>query len=550
MTSLKVAFLWHNHQPNYELEGEFILPWVRFHCIKDYLTLPSLLLKYPNVKQSFNFVPSLIDQIELLADGNVIDKVLNYTYPNPDNMEPEQKQFIKDNFFTCNYDNMISVYEGYNLLYQKRNESINDWTNQELLDLQVWYNLTWCGYDIRKNEFIERLFQKGKNYTQEEKMYLIEIQLEYLRHFLDNLRLINKSNQLEISFSPYYHPILPLLNDFQVVKENLPDTDTDTEFSFPEDSEIQIAGALDRYEEIFGINSSGMWSSEGSLSNEVLDQFIKHKVEWTASDKDLLKNTKGELFAPLEIYFPRKYKKKEGEINIFFRDSHLSDKIGFHYSGMNAESAVNDFFVELSRIKNNLVDTYEEDVLQKACVYVILDGENCWEFYNNNGIGFINKLFETFSKSEEYKTVTMSESSRVASIPFETIKDIKAGSWIYGNFKIWAGESKNHLAWRLLADARKQLSDSKGKVESDLWDDAYYYILRAEASDWFWWYYSGHYAPNKLDFDVLFRENLKKVYKILDVKIPKILNKPLWNEDEIESILKGDGTSDAMHQVD
>lgn len=550
MTPLKVAFLWHNHQPNYEFEGEFILPWVRFHCIKDYLTLPNLLLKYPNLKQTFNFVPSLLDQIELLANGDIIDKVLKFTYPNPAEMSREDKIYIKDNFFTCNYNNMIEVYPHYLDLYNKKDEDINNWTDSEIMDLQVWYNLTWCGNDIKKNPFIERLFGKGSGYTQEEKIYLIDIQLLYLQQFLDNLKLLRKSEQIEISFSPYYHPILPLLNDFQSVKDNLPNVVTDCDFKFPEDAEVQIVGSIERYEEIFGDRKLGMWSSEGSLSNEVLGQFINQGLSWTASDKDLLKNTRQELFNPLEIYFPRTYKNDDGEINVFFRDSHLSDKIGFHYSGMNEQGAVNDFINELAKVKRDLVEHYDEEILNKACVYVILDGENCWEFYKNNGLEFLDLFFKRISESNEIKTVTLSESSRVASIPFDKIKDIKAGSWIYGNFMIWAGETKNHLAWRLLSDTRKHLEEAKEKVDQDVWEDAYYYILRAEASDWFWWYYSGHYAPNKLDFDILFRQNLLNVYKILDIKIPSILKKPLWSEDEIKRILNGCGTNDAMHRVD
>lgn len=549
MIPLKVAFLWHNHQPNYELDGEYILPWVRFHCIKDYLVLPSILLKYPNLKQTFNFVPSLIDQIEMLANGNIIDSVLKYTYPNPNELANEEKQFIIDNFFTCNFDNMISKYDRYNELYSKKNEIVNNWSEQELLDLQVWYNLTWCGDDIKNNYFINRLFNRGKNFTQDEKLYLIEIQLNYLKQFISNLNLLKKSNQIEISFSPYYHPILPLLYDFKCVSDNLPELKPEVEFEYKEDADRQIIDSINKYEEIFNERKLGMWSSEGSLSNEILDMFISHNIDWTASDKDILKNTFGELYNHLEIYFPRTYKNKNGEINIYFRDSGLSDKIGFNYANMEPNEAVIDFRRSLEDIRQNLIMTYGDDILYKSCVYIILDGENCWEFYKNNGLDFINKLFEMLSVSDKLKTVTMSESSRVSKIPFDEITNIKAGSWIYGNFKIWAGESKNHLAWKVLSDARNLLETYKNKIKKEVWEDAYYYMLRAEASDWFWWYYSQHQAPNKLDFDTLFRNNLIHLYKILNEKVPTILKSPLWTEEEINDFNFKKG-NDTMHKVE
>lgn len=549
MIPLKVAFLWHNHQPNYDYDGEFILPWVRFHCIKDYLNLPNLTLKYRNIKQSFNFVPSLLEQIELLADGRMIDNIMKFTYPNPTDLSQDDKQLIIDNFFNCNVENLILVHSRYAELYAKRFLPASEWNEQELIDLQVWYNLTWCGSDIKKNYFIQRLFDKGRDFNQDEKLYLLEIQLNYLKQFNDNLKLLRKSNQLEFSFSPFNHPILPLLYNFNCVKDNLPEISVDIEFSYPQDAEKHIDDSLKKYSDIFHSKPSGIWSSEGSLSNDVLDLFIEKEFNWTASDKDILKNTKSELYNPLEVYFPRVYKNQKGDINIFFRDSVLSDKIGFEYSNMNEKDAVADFTKYLEDIRQNLIMTYNEEILYKACVYVILDGENCWEYYNNNGENFITHLFETISVSSKIKTVTMSESSRVAKIPFEEINSIKAGSWIYGNFKIWAGESKNHLAWRVLSDARKVLESKKIEIAQEVWEDAYYFILKAESSDWFWWYYSQHNAPNKLDFDKLFRHNIEKMYKILDEETPNILKKSLWSVEEIKSITEMNTGSDTMHKV-
>lgn len=551
MIPLKVAFLWHNHQPNYELNGELILPWVRFHCIKDYLNIPNLILKYPNIKQTFNFVPSLLDQIEQLANGIIIDNIMRYTYPNPEDLNPEDKKYIIDNFFICNYDNLIKPYDNYLNLFNKKNKDINNWNNQELLDLQVWYNLTWCGEDIKKNNFIQRLFKKGKIFTQEEKLYLLEIQLNYLKLFINNLKLINHSNQIELSFSPYYHPILPLVNNFESVKENMQEIDVNFEFKYPEDAKKHIKLSKNKYREIFDIDQKGMWSSEGSLSNDILNSLIENNIQWTASDEDLLKNTIGDIYNPLEIYFPRIYNGYKGKINICFRDHKLSDKIGFHYSGMDEKEAVNDLINNLLNIKNKLINIYDENILNKACVYIILDGENCWEFYKNNGELFLNLLFEELNKNSELKTVTMSESVLVDNIPFDKLNNIKAGSWIYGNFKIWAGESKNHLAWKLLSDTRKILEKNKNKIDNNTYESAYYYILRAEASDWFWWYYSEHHAPNKLDFDILFRNNLIKVYKILDEKIPNILNKSLWSEEELEQLKNEKNiVPSVMHQVE
>lgn len=546
MKPIKIAILWHQHQPvyNYEENGfeEYILPWVRFHAVKDYLDLPLLLHNYPTVKQTFNLVPSLLFQLEEYTTKKVTDKAFRLSRKSISELTFEDKKYILNNFFTCNLENMIIPYPRYKYLYEKNfgnDNAVNEFTNDELLDLQVWYNLTWIGEISRKNLLIQRLIDKGKNFNEIEKNLLLDYHLELMANVLKQYKQLYKLEQIDIAVSPFYHPILPLVIHTDTAKESLPNLQIEPHlYSYPEDAQFQINLSKEYVKsnfDTFDFETMGMWPSEGSISNSTLDLFIGNDIKWVATDETIyfnstLKDKNDKL--DLEKYFPKLYTNKDGKnISIYFRDHVLSDKIGFLYSNWDAETATNDFINYILNIRNNISQNFGEIALDDAVVTIILDGENCWEFYKNNGFDFLNTLYSRISNENLIETVTFSETTKYVNdnlIRFEKLTNIKAGSWINGNFKIWIGHPEDQIAWKMLSDARKLFENVKHQLSPEKRNLAYKYILIAEGSDWFWWFGDEHTAPNSEDFDLLFRYNVKMIYNIIkseiEIDIPKELN--------------------------
>jgi alpha-amylase/alpha-mannosidase (GH57 family) len=363
-----------------------------------------------------------------------------------------------------------------------------------------------------------------------------------------NLKNLTDLGQIDVSFSPYNHPILPLLNDINSANDILTELDvSDIDFEYPNDAKFQIDSAIKKYNNVFGSDLAGMWPSEGSLSDNILNMMIESGLKWTATDEQVLKNS-DKSYNDLEKYFPRKFESKKGEITLFFRDHSLSDKIGFTYTNWNPHKAVDDFFFELHNIRNNIIHKYGEFALDHACVSVILDGENCWEFYENLGLEFRTRLMSRLNDDEYFSSVTMSEASEKNTFLLP-LSSIKSGSWINGNFEIWIGEEIHLKAWKLLATIRKMIQEAESKISKENFQRAMDYIYKAESSDWFWWYYSRHWAPNKADFDVLFRYNLKKALEIADLESPFDLSKSIWSKKELIQMQKSTGRISTMHQV-
>ncbi|MFN3781067.1 MAG: glycoside hydrolase family 57 protein, partial [Candidatus Kapaibacteriota bacterium] len=380
MKPLRICFLWHQHQPYYRKEGKFILPWVRFHAIKDYLDLPSILFEFPEIKQTFNIVPSLLLQIYEYTHLGVTDRVQELSYKLPTSLSEDEKQEILKQFFVCNYQNLIAKYPRYLELHNKANSNV-EFSEQDWLDLQVWYNLAWLGQLTRQRPQFKRYFTKEKGFSQKEKELLLDEQLRLMNEIVPVLKQLNDLNQVELSVSPFYHPILPLLCDASIAKVALPELNlSEPIFKFPQDAEIQIYKGKQYFNEVFGFEPKGIWPSEGSLSTIVLDLMLKLDFTWTATDPKLLFRTTG-IQEELVQYFPHLYEKDDKWIALFFRDTLLSDSIGFTYHQWKPEDAVFDFVSILKGIRNRIIDRFGEESLDIACVPIILDGENCWEYY-------------------------------------------------------------------------------------------------------------------------------------------------------------------------
>ena len=546
MSILNIAFFWHMHQPYYRdpLSGEFSLPWVRLHALKGYYDVISLLEEYPAIHQTFNLVPSLLSQLSNYAREEGRDIFLEHTRKPAEELSPEEKKFILINFFMCNWETMVKPYPEYWTLLLKRglklpeyrlDDLLHQFTTQDFRDLQVWFNLTWFGYRAReKKPSVRELLEKGRIFSEADKAALLKAQTEIIREVVPLYQSTRARGQVEITISPFYHPILPLLINSAHASRALPQVSLPGSFIHPEDAEAQIRKAVDYYRDLFGTNPTGMWPSEGSVSPELIPIVQRAGIRWMASDEGILfKSLPGEA-SRASLYQPFRVRYGQAEIAMAFRDRNLSDLIGFTYSKNPPEASANDLLAHLRNIQKSLPGDRDHLVL------IALDGENPWEYYPDGGHGFLCRLYEKLSLDPTLKTVRMDEfleghASR------ETLNFLHTGSWIDQNFRIWIGSPEENQAWDCLKKTRAFLKNTSNKEPADprekqqlAWEEIYV----AEGSDWFWWFGDDFTSDNDEEFDRLFRMHLSNVYLLLGENIPDYLKTPIALAHEVKPTME------------
>ncbi len=515
---LNLAFIYHMHQPYYKnlLTDQTEFPWVRLHGTKDYLDMVKMLEKFPAIHQTFNLVPGLIEQIEDYTDGRVKDKFLEHSYKPAADLTEHEKAFILDSFFMINKDKVIAYLPRYYELFLNK-QAKKYFTTQDYLDLQVWFNLAWIDPYFRQEiPELRKIVSKGRFYTEADKRLVLAKQMENLEDIIPTYRAFMENNQVEVILSPFYHPILPLLQNTRIAKEANPrSTLPHAIFAYPEDALAQIELGVKLYKEKFGVAPQGMWPSEQSVCEHVVPLFIKAGIKWIVTDEGILfKSLKKKKRDTRLLYQPHFLKREEGQLNIIFRDRNLSDLIGFVYPNWNAEDAVSDF---MRHLENIYLSFQGQDIL----VTIALDGENAWEYFTNDGHDFLELLYTRLSESRYIKTVTVNEYLK-ANPPKKEIIRLGAGSWIYGEFSKWINNPYKNKGWDYLAVARRQLQDmiEEGKPITDL---AWKQMHILEGSDWFWWL--GEDYPGY--FDRLYRMHLCNFYALINKEIPEYLYKPI-----------------------
>ncbi|MCX6827037.1 MAG: glycoside hydrolase family 57 protein, partial [candidate division Zixibacteria bacterium] len=536
---LKVAILWHMHQPFYlnPENNRLVMPWVRLHGLKDYLDMPLLAAEYDNLKVTFNLVPSLLDQIQMYCDG-YLDRHLELSRIPARLLTPDEKKEILATFFTGYPVNMIDAYTRYRQLYRKKegcgsnmNLAADIFSTAEWRDIQVWSNLVWIDPLFRREEPFHGYFEKGRDYSEEEKQQLLDGQISLLKRIIPTYQELYRQRKIDVSFTPYYHPILPLLIDTESAKEALSGIDLPANrFCYPEDARWQIQQSIEKFRLLFGQNPVGMWPSEGSVSEETLKIISEAGIKWVATDQDILYQSllksglDSKKFSPHGVYICN----SAPNLRLFFRDRGLSDKIGFVYSSWDSEKAVNDFIQSLKKIREFLVGN-----LDNVIVPIILDGENAWEYYPKDGTDFLKKLYLALSSDDQLETVFLSD---VANAMEPTrLPALMAGSWINHNFRVWIGHSEDNAAWDTLFAARKTLVEYQKNnpgTDPQKLEKAWKQIYIAEGSDWCWWYGDDHQSANSDQFDLLFRTHISAVYTAIGLNPPTSLLKPLHYEKE------------------
>ena len=515
------------------------MPWVRMHSIKDYWDMVRILDDYPSIRQTFNFAPSLLEQIQEYLVNGIPDVASSLSLKNPDSFTGDDKVHALKTFFLANTERMVNRYPRYAELMHKRGAVQNDadfvvssarFSAQDFRDLQVWWNLAWVGEYSRFDPPFKYYLEKQRGFTEADKSNLLKSQFDILHRIVPHHVRAVKRGQIEISASPFYHPILPLLCDTEIALENGNATKLPTiRFKHPEDADDQINSALVFCEQVFGFRPAGMWPSEGSVSDETLALMSRNKVRWTATDELILKmslNSAGRKIKDsfTEKYFAYDFGTGKSKTKIFFRDHTLSDMIGFVYSRWSPDDAANDFLGRLIKIRDTIKKELGEKALDFAVVPIILDGENAWEFYQSDGKDFLRTLYYRLSNETRLQTVLPSE---IKVTPENSLRHIVPGSWINGDFKIWIGHPEDNRAWDLLSKARTAFEESSGNKFTGTRTAAYREIKIAEGSDWCWWYGDEHNSPQSSEFDVLFRYHIGRVYELLGISPPAELDEPI-----------------------
>lgn len=492
------------------------MPWVRLHGTKDYLDMVDILGKFPAIHLTFNLVPSLIEQIEDYTSRTVRDKYLELSYKPAKELSGEDRAFILENFFSINKEKVIFLHPRYYQLYAQKQKGL-EFTAQDYLDLQVWFNLTWIDPVFRQSlPELKNIVNKGRFFNEDEKQIVLAKQIEILEEIIPAYKKFMQSGQIEVSISPYYHPILPLLYSTNTAKEANPKAVLPKiRFAYPDDCAAQIKEAVRFYQSKFGAKPAGMWPSEEAVSEHILPFIINSGINWIVTDEALLfKSLKLKKRDAKLLYQPYSLKRKGGNLNIVFRDRNLSDLLGFVYHGRKTEAAVQDFLDHLELIHK----AYDG---QDLLVTVAMDGENAWEYYKNDGSDFLNLLYQRLSESKIIKTATVSEYLEKFP-PRSEIKHLACGSWIYAEFGKWIGNPLKLRAWECLAQARKEL-EQKAAGRGEGADLAWKQMYILEGSDWFWWYGDEENG----DFDKLFRAHLTNFYTLIKKDPPAYLKNPL-----------------------
>jgi alpha-amylase/alpha-mannosidase (GH57 family) len=538
--ALCVAFLWHMHQPDYRdtQTGETYLPWTRFHAVKDYFDMGALVERTEGMHLTINVVPSLIDQLAAYSAGTARETYTALTLKDASALTEQDKIFLLKAFFQLSPKYMVFPYPRYKELWDRRGTlddqglcatGLRVYTTQDYRDLQFWYNLTWCGQELRRSPEIQGFFTRGRGFTEEDKKRLLDIQSLFIGRILPFYKDLSDSQRVEISVSPYYHSILPLLCDLHSARESQPSIPLPpTPFKYPQDAREHILRSLQIYKELFGCAARGMWPSEGAISDAALREAQAAGIQWLASDESVLWNS---LYKESHVAEPLSAEQKFSAYQwgndsqgpcLFFRDHALSDLFGFSYQHWGAEDAVEDFFRRLQSIHDSLPDNGRHYI-----VPIILDGENAWEHYPDNGEKFLSLLYKRLSTSKDFRPVTFSEYLNLESHR-EPLNSIVAGSWIYGNLATWIGHAEKNKAWEHISAARRFLDSSAfGNPDQKLMETAFQEMMIAEGSDWFWWYGDDHQTDNAAEFDALFRKHLKNVYSQIGATPPSSLNEPI-----------------------
>jgi alpha-amylase/alpha-mannosidase (GH57 family) len=600
--TLFLNIIWHQHQPLYlePVKDQLLSPWVRKHATKDYYDMASILVEYPQVHYNVNLTSVLLNQlIEYYIDrlgpfvdvaNNQVDEagflsawegktdpwidLLLKDTPTPQTVTEVELGLLHKDAWSCvsTSDAMMKRFPEY---LELRDKPRSQYTQADFLALKFWFEVAWFDPDFLRSAVVmpngwvvdltdiveERAdgtywLRSGVVPTEELCNRLVAEEYKIMANVIPIHKQLlydpaQKTGQIEVLTTPFYHPILPLIVSTEQARENQPfDTLPNPAFAFPEDAFAQVAKAVKFYQNVFDIQPAGMWPGEGSVAEAVVESFVDNGILWMATGQEVLGNSTP---GGQRHWFPYRVDvdtqvgsagSHDDEMAVVFRDTGLSNAIGFKYQPMTGDEATASFMADVLAQAPSLG---EADRL----LTVIMDGENAWENYvrDHDAKNFLHTLYRTLEQSYdagEVITVTGSEyilGNLARNIPEHPVSDmtelepLSAGSWIDGTFSIWVGEPEENVAWGCLLRARQDLERSglprynpladppedKGSYEYKVymaWEEMY----AAEGSDWFWWFGQDMITPANDDtpFDRGFRAHLSGMYAFMREINPSI----------------------------
>ena len=570
--ALNLAIIFHQHQPYYKnkLTGMYEMPWVRVHAMTEYVDSPGILAD-TGTKVTYNLVPSFIEQ---LVDYNVNEALDVHTdiakrswqqggYPNATELELHTMQFQSfwnsgwiynvsqsDTKLSWLYPSSSKYKELYDAtLHNLKPDTIMDddlLPPQDFLDLQVlWYLYQFSPdyvlgeYNIsHRDQKLIDLFMQNGNYNLSDLQYVIDAQHDHMGNVLPMYSELAREGQVELTTTPYYHPIMPLLmmdgwtmeDGIRVNKE-----------AWPEDVQNHLITGMNLFEDQLGFRPTGMWPSEEAVSPAMVEPVSDVGIQWMVTDEEILKKStdvNGEFIDvddASNLATPWTVTGEDGgEVAVVFRDRVISDRIAFQYGTMTPEAAVSDFIAYLDDIRQQLLDAGEDP--SEHLLTVALDGEN-WMFmsefqYQDNARPFMAEWYSRLASHPTIVTTTPSEFlEKDTNLP--EIENIGTGSWIDGTLRTWAGEEEESLAWQRLVEARQQLVAFEEENPDDpglnaAWESLYI----AEGSDWYWWYGLDQDSGYDENWDVLFKVHLSNIYRAVNLELPPYLQE-LWTNPAI-----------------
>ncbi len=552
---LNIVLCWHMHQPWYQegIDGDYRLPWVYLHAIKDYEDMVAHLEAHPKMHVVVNFVPVLLEQLDdyagqlkgWLDSGKAMnDPMLNLLAGvTPIPLSSHDRYQLLCDCQKANAEKMIDPYpdfkrllEPFKYMFPHGNCDDHDagclqyLNSQYYIDVLVWYHIAWLGHSLKQTQTSKDLIKKGRMFDEADRRALLQLIYDCISSLIPRYRKLAESGQIELSMTPYGHPIVPLLNDMDNMKCAQPEAPLPDSKTYPggmDRSRWHFKYGIERFEHYFGMRPQGVWLSEGAISEDAVALVDEFDFKWTASGEGVWRNSMnlGDLdhervHSKRALFHP--YLLNDHKTRLFFRDDGLSDMIGFKYSKINSADAARDLVSNLVNISSFLGDSAERHV-----VSIIVDGENAWEYYPHNGYYFLDHLYSDLS---DHSCVAPTTYSKLDSkIKTHDIEELCAGSWVYGSFSTWIGEPDKNRAWDRLVDAKVAFDDvvKNGKLSKAQIKKATRQLAVCEGSDWFWWFGEKNSSESVRDFDRLFRIQLKNLYKLLNLKQPANLDEPL-----------------------
>ncbi|HEX4985211.1 MAG TPA: glycoside hydrolase family 57 protein [Burkholderiales bacterium] len=540
---LDLVILWHMHQPDFRdhASGEFAQPWVYLHAIKDYSDMAAHLEAHPGMRAVLNFTPVLLDQLEdycaQFAAGRFRDPLLRLlAQPDLHGLDTAARELILGACFKANREKLIDPYPGYRRLLdlaqavKPQGGAAGYLSAQFFADLLAWYHIAWTGETVRRRDgVLPALIAKDRDFTHADRLQLLQIVGREVGEVIPRYRRLAESGRIELSSTPQWHPIGPLLLDFACAHEATPDAPLPQHAAYPGGRERALAhvrGANDSHAARFGRAPRGMWPAEGAVSRDFCALLAQQGCEWLASGEGVLANSLANGGgAPARadyLYRPYRLDHDGRAATAFFRDERLSDMIGFEYAKWHGKDAAAHFVSALESIADDAAPG------TRPVVSIILDGENAWEYYPYNGYYFLDELYAALENHPRIAPTTFSallDAGREAA----PLPGLVAGSWVYGNFATWIGSPDKNRAWDLLCEAKQQYDAAvaQNRLDAQALARATRQLADCEASDWCWWF--GDYNPEESvrAFDALYRAKLANLYALLGLPAPAVLGEPI-----------------------